>query len=106
MSCALVSGFHTCALPISLHVYSSAASYMLSAIVTRITGESIETYLTPRLFEPLGMAEVRWDIGPDGVNPGGNCISMRTANSLKLGILHAQKGVWQDRQIQIGRAHV
>lgn len=85
--------------PGTRHVYSSAASYMLSAIVTRITGETIETYLTPRLFEPLGMAEVRWDIGPDGVNPGGNGISMRTADALKLGILHAQKGVWQDRQI-------
>src|SRR3546814_2122695 len=72
---------------------------MLSAIVTRITGETIAAYLTPRLFEPLGMAEVRWDIGPDGVNPGGNGISMRTADALKLGILHAQKGVWQDRQI-------
>src|SRR3546814_5824383 len=72
------------------HVYSSAPSYMLSAIVTWITGETIAAYLTPRLFEPLGMGEVQWDIGPDGVNPGGNGISIRTADALK----------------QIGRAHV
>src|SRR3546814_14285628 len=72
---------------------------MLSAIVTWITGETIAAYLTPRLFEPLGMGEVQWDIGPDGVNPGGNGISIRTADALKLGILHAQKGVWQGRQV-------
>src|SRR3546814_1675249 len=45
------------------------------------------------------MGEVQWDIGPDGVNPGGNGISIRTADALKLGILHAQKGVWQGRQV-------
>jgi CubicO group peptidase (beta-lactamase class C family) len=85
--------------PGTTHVYSSAASYMLSAIVTRITGQTIHDYLTPRLFEPLGISHMRWDIGPDGVNPGGNGISFVTADSLKLGILHAQKGVWQGRQL-------
>jgi CubicO group peptidase (beta-lactamase class C family) len=98
--------------PGTKHVYSSAASYMLSAIVTRITGETISSYLTPRLFEPLGIAHMRWDVGPDGVNPGGNGVSLRSADALKLGILHAQGGVWQGRQIlprqwveQATRAH-
>src|SRR3546814_18626692 len=72
---------------------------MLSAIVTWITGETIAAYLTQRLFEPLGMGEVQWDIGPDGVNPGGNGIGIRTADALTLGHLHAQKGVWQGRQV-------
>src|SRR3546814_16630449 len=71
--------------PGTRHVYSSAASYMLSAIVTRITGETIEAYLTPRLFEPLGMAEVRWDIGPDGANPGGYGIRMRRSEERRVG---------------------
>lgn len=84
--------------PGTTHVYSSAASYMLSAIVTKVTGETIDDYLKPRLFEPLGMT-MRWDMGPDGVNPGGNGISCTSADALKLGILHAQKGVWEGRQI-------
>ena len=85
--------------PGTKHVYSSAASYMLSAIVTRITGETVDAYLKPRLFEPLGMGEVQWDVGPDGINPGGNGISMHTADALKLGILHAQMGVWKGKKI-------
>jgi CubicO group peptidase (beta-lactamase class C family) len=84
--------------PGTKHVYSSAASYMLSAIVTKVTGQTIDDYLKPRLFEPLGM-NMRWDLGPDGINPGGNGISCISADALKLGILHVQKGVWQGRQI-------
>ena len=85
--------------PGTVHVYSSAASYMLSAIVTRVTGETMHDFLTPRLFRPLGITNVTWDIGPDGVNPGGNGVSFTTADGLKLGILHAQKGVWNGQRL-------
>jgi CubicO group peptidase (beta-lactamase class C family) len=98
--------------PGTVHVYTSAASYMLSAIVTRVTGETIDDFLRPRLFEPLGMT-VRWDMGPDGVNPGGNGINWTTADGLKLGILHAQRGLWNGQRIlseswvtEATRAHV
>jgi CubicO group peptidase (beta-lactamase class C family) len=98
--------------PGTVHVYSSAASYMLSAIVTRVTGETIDAFLTPRLFAPLGITNVHWDLGPDGFNPGGNGVSFTTADGLKLGILHAQKGLWRGQRIlseawveQATRAH-
>lgn len=85
--------------PGTVFVYSSAASYMLSAIVTRITGETMFDFLKPRLFAPLGITDVTWDSGPDGINPGGNGLSLITADALKLGILHAQEGVWEGRRI-------
>jgi CubicO group peptidase (beta-lactamase class C family) len=85
--------------PGTVHVYSSAASYMLSAVVTRVTGETIFDFLKPRLFAPLGITNVTWDVGPDGVNSGGNGVSFTTADGLKLGILHAQKGVWKGQRI-------
>jgi CubicO group peptidase (beta-lactamase class C family) len=85
--------------PGTTYVYTSAASYMLSAIVTRVTGETIHAYLKPRLFEPLGIENERWDIGPDGINPGGNGITALLTDMLKLGILHAQAGVWEGKRI-------
>jgi hypothetical protein len=85
--------------PGTTYVYSSAASYMLSAIVARVTGQTIHDFLKPRLFDPLGITNIRWDVGPDGINPGGNGISFTTADGLKLGILHAQRGLWQGRRI-------
>ncbi|WP_084250019.1 serine hydrolase domain-containing protein [Sphingomonas mali] len=85
--------------PGTTYVYSSAASYMLSAIVTRVTGQTIHDFLKPRLFDPLGITNIRWDVGPDGINPGGNGISFTTADGLKLGVLHAQRGLWQGQRI-------
>jgi CubicO group peptidase (beta-lactamase class C family) len=80
-------------------VYTSAASYILSAILSRTTGETLHDYLKPRVFEPLGIVDEQWDIGPDGINPGGNGLVARTADLLKLGVLHAQGGMWEGKRV-------
>ncbi|MFW7269673.1 serine hydrolase domain-containing protein [Gluconacetobacter sp. Hr-1-5] len=85
--------------PGTTYVYSSAASYMLSAIVTKVTGETLHDYLRPRLFMPLGIHGEQWDLGPDGINPGGNGLSLTTEDMLRLGILHLQNGQWNGRAI-------
>jgi len=85
--------------PGTVYVYSSAASYMLSAILTKVTGETLHDFLRPRLFEPLGIEGETWDIGADGINPGGNGLTCKPVDLLKFGILYAQKGVWQGRRI-------
>jgi hypothetical protein len=85
--------------PGTVYVYTSAASYLLSAILTQTTGETLHDYLRPRLFEPLGIAGESWDVGPDGINPGGNGLNCKTIDILKLGVLHARKGVWNGRRI-------
>ncbi|MFM0739404.1 serine hydrolase [Paraburkholderia xenovorans] len=80
-------------------LYTSAASYMLSALLSRATGETLHDYLKPRLLEPLGITGETWDVGPDGINPGGNGLWAKTADLLKLGILHAQNGVWEGKRL-------
>jgi hypothetical protein len=85
--------------PGTTFMYTSAASYMLSAILTKVTGETLHDYLKPRFFEPLGIKDEQWDIGPDNINPGGNGLTMRTADLLKLGVLHAQGGLWEGRRV-------
>jgi CubicO group peptidase (beta-lactamase class C family) len=85
--------------PGQIHVYSSAASYMLGAVLHRTTGVTLHQYLKPRVFEPLGITGETWDIGADGFNPGGNGLSCTTADMLKLSLLAAQKGRWNGRQL-------
>jgi CubicO group peptidase (beta-lactamase class C family) len=80
-------------------VYTSAASYMLSAIVTKTTGMKLADYIKPRLLDPLGIKDFHWDVSPEGVTPGGNGLSWTTADSMKFGLLHAQKGKWQGKQL-------
>jgi len=79
--------------------YSSATSFMLSALVTRTAGVPLHDYLVPRLFAPLGITSVRWDLGPENINPGGNGASATTEDLLKLAVLHADKGMWNGRRI-------
>jgi len=85
--------------PGEFYVYTSAASYMLAAVFTRATGETLHAYLRPRLFEPLGIVGETWDIGPDGINPGGNGLTCKVSDLLKFGILHLQKGLWNGVRI-------
>jgi CubicO group peptidase (beta-lactamase class C family) len=85
--------------PGAKHVYSSAASYMLAAILHRATGQTLHEYLRPRIFEPLGIEGETWDVGPDGINPGGNGLSCKTVDVLKFCILHGQKGLWNGQRL-------
>jgi CubicO group peptidase (beta-lactamase class C family) len=86
-------------LPGRRFVYSSASSYMLSAIVQRVTGQRLTDYLKPRLFDPVGMTGIEWEISPEGVTPGGNGLSCPTEESLRLGILHLRDGMWNGRRV-------
>ncbi|KAI9698900.1 MAG: hypothetical protein M1820_007321 [Bogoriella megaspora] len=79
--------------------YSSATSFLLSAIIQKTTGKSTHEFLMPRLLQPLGITDLTWDIGPEGINPGGNGISCRSSDLLKLAVLHLHGGIWNGRQI-------
>src|SRR5215467_2344845 len=51
-------------------LYNSAASFMLSAIVQKVTGERVMDYLERKLFKPLGIEGVDWETSPQGINTG------------------------------------
>jgi Beta-lactamase len=81
------------------YVYTSAASYILSAILTRATGKTLHDYLRPRIFEPLGIEGEQWDLAPEGINPGGNGLTCKPEDLLKFGVLHLHRGVWEGKRI-------
>jgi CubicO group peptidase (beta-lactamase class C family) len=85
--------------PGKLFIYSSASSFMLSAIVTKVSGQTIHALLDERVLGHMGMASVQWDLAPGGYNSGGNGLSCTTEDSLKFGVLHLQDGVWKGRQL-------
>jgi hypothetical protein len=85
--------------PGSLFVYNSGATYMLSAIVQRLTGEKVADYLQPRLFDPLGIPPPRWDTCPFGINAGGWGLNLRTEDIARFGQLYLQRGRWGDVQL-------
>ncbi|MCF7764992.1 MAG: beta-lactamase family protein [Verrucomicrobia bacterium] len=79
--------------------YNTPATYMLSAIVQKATGRTVLEYLTPRLFDPLGIAPPKWDTSPQGVSIGGYGLYLRTEDIAKFGQLYLRKGVWNGEQL-------
>jgi CubicO group peptidase (beta-lactamase class C family) len=82
--------------------YNSMATYMLSAILQRATGEMLVDYLEPRLFQPLGIPKPDWKTCPDGVNTGGWGLQVRTEDIAKFGQFYLQKGKWEGKQLLSG----
>ncbi len=85
--------------PGTWYCYNSLGTYMLSAIVQKLTGEKVLDYLTPRLFEPLHIEIPQWDESPQGINAGGWGLQLKTEDMAKFGQLFLQKGVWNGKRL-------
>jgi hypothetical protein len=72
---------------------------MLSAIVQKVSGQNVIDYLTPRLFEPLGIEGIDWETAPGGINTGGWGLRVKTEDMAKLGQLYLNKGKWNGKQL-------
>ena len=85
--------------PGTFFVYNSGATYMLSAIVQKLTGQTVLNYLKPRLFDPLGIEGADWEVDPNGINVGGWGLRVKTEDIAKFGQLYLQKGMWNGKRI-------
>src|ERR1044071_418088 len=80
-------------------LYNSPATYMLSAIVQKVTGMTVLEYLRPRLFEPLGFKDPVWVSSPQGISAGAYGLSVRTEEIARFGELYLRKGMWNGKQL-------
>jgi CubicO group peptidase (beta-lactamase class C family) len=85
--------------PGTKYYYNNVGPFLLSAIVQKVTGQKLIDYLTPRLFDPLGIAAKDWEENPQGINPGGWGLRLSVESMAKLGQLYLQKGMWEGRQL-------
>lgn len=79
--------------------YNSLNTYVLSAIITKRTGETLTEYLTPRLFGPLGITKYYWETCPKGITKGGWGLFLCAEDMAKLGQLYLQRGKWNGQQL-------
>ncbi len=85
--------------PGSMFAYNSMNSYILARIVSRITGMSLTDFLTVKLFNPLNIRNVFWEVGPEGVEKGGWGIHLSAESWAKIGIMMLEKGVYNGERI-------
>ena len=85
--------------PGTIFRYNNTATFMLSAIVQQVTGETLFEYLKPRIFKPLEIRGIDWDLNPQGINLGFMGLRLRTEDMAKFGQLLLRQGVWNGKQL-------
>jgi CubicO group peptidase (beta-lactamase class C family) len=79
--------------------YNTMGTYTLSAIISKVTGQTTLDYLKPRLFDPLGVENPEWKTSPEGYSMGGYGLYLRTEEIAKFGQLYLQRGQWDGKQV-------
>lgn len=79
--------------------YNSLNTYMLSVIVTKVTGKLVQDYLDEKLFSKMGIRNYHWDVSAEHFNMGGWGLYMTTEGLAKMGLFLLQKGVWNGEQL-------
>lgn len=85
--------------PGSKFLYNSLGTYMLSAIIQKVTGQKTIDYLKPRFFDPLGIAGMDWETDTRGINTGGWGLRVKTEDMAKFAEFFLQKGNWNGKQL-------
>ena len=85
--------------PGTVYNYTDTAYYLLSRVVSKISGQKMDDFLMDRLFRPLDYAEVAWSTCPYGYPMGGTGLYVRTHDMLKLAVVFLNMGVWEGKRI-------
>ncbi len=79
--------------------YISENQYILCSAIHRLTGKTVVEYLTPRLFEPLGIDTPYWETSPRGVEAGGWGLFLKTEDLAKIVTCYQHDGIFNGKQI-------
>lgn len=85
--------------PGTMYHYNSMNTYLLSVVVSKVTGKKLADYLDEKLFTPLGIEEFIWNESPQGYNAGGWGLHISTESLAKMGQFMLQRGVWNGKQL-------
>jgi hypothetical protein len=73
--------------------------FLVSAIITKLTGRLAEDYARQRLFDPLGINDWHWDRDPQFLTIGEGMLYLLPRDAAKLGYLYLRHGEWDGRQL-------
>jgi len=79
--------------------YCAVNMQLVSAVLTRKTGESAAEFAQRELFAPLGIRSFYWPTDGDGISHGYADLRLQPRDMAKLGYLWLHHGVWEDKQL-------
>lgn len=82
------------------YLYVNENIYMLAATIKKLTGMGVVEYLTPRLFEPLGIEAPFWETDPKmHIEAGGWGLYISTEDFAKFMLCYHQGGIFDGKQV-------
>ena len=85
--------------PGSYFLYCTHGSHMLSAIITRVSGLSLEDFVNRYLLHPMGIFEAKWEHSPEGLIAGGMGLSLSPGAVVKIAQLFLNRGEYEGKQL-------
>ena len=85
--------------PGEVFAYDSMVTYMISAIVQKVTGKTVLEYLKEKMFNHMGVTVVNWEESPEEINTGGWGLHIQSESLAKVGQMWLDGGVWNGKQI-------
>ena len=85
--------------PGEVFAYDSMVTYMISAIVQKVTGMKTLDFLKKYLFDHMNISVVNWEESPEGVNTGGWGLHIQSESLAKVGQMWLDGGVWNGKQL-------
>jgi len=80
--------------------YNSGNPYVLSALITKKTGQSAFDFAKKKLFEPLGIKSAQWGrVDAQGVTDGEAGLFLSPQDMARIGYLYLHNGTWDGKQI-------
>ena len=80
--------------------YNSGNPYVLSALITKKTGQNAFDFAKKELFGPLGIKSAKWGrVDGQGVTDGEAGLSLAPLDMARIGYLYLHNGMWDGRQI-------
>lgn len=80
-------------------LYSNNDAHIAAAVVEKLTGMSLVDYLTPRLFEPLGIKAPFWETNIIGECVGGTGAYLTLPDLVKICRCYADGGKYKGEQV-------
>lgn len=80
-------------------LYSNNDAHIVAAVVQKRAGMNLVDYLTPRLFEPLGIDAPFWETNSAGENVGGTGCHLKLRDLAKICRCYADGGKWEGKQV-------
>jgi CubicO group peptidase (beta-lactamase class C family) len=85
-------------IPGTKYVYSGPNNIIIGEIIKKSTGQNISAFAADHLFKLLGINDYNW-LSKNGIYDVGGGLELKSRDIAKYGLLHLNKGKWNDKQV-------